>query len=423
MAAGVPARLSEPQVANSGLSAVSSSTEFAEATTLGTPAAVARGISIASRLPRLGYMELILTDECNLRCTYCFERAKNPHCMSYQTAVAAIDFLLNESGAIRVLTILLFGGEPLLQFDLIQRIHTYATHRARQVGKVVNWDMTTNGTLITEHMARWLKKAGVKYLLSVDGGREDNDRHRRFPDGRGSFDVVAQRVGMMKHYQPWMGAKISVTPQSAGNLRDAVSQLYAVGFNQFVIGCAHGIRWSVDELCEYERGMYELCELYLEKKYEDAPFRMTLFEDGEVGAHTEKQGYGCGAGRGRVCVDSYGDIYGCSKLATITGMRSGVMPYGNVFQGFTRVENRLPFLVADVGPRASCAQCEMSNACGGGCPAVNYAAMGSIFCPDEFSCRVVYVNQRIHAYMTQRLAELRARETRRDSPNKKGRDE
>jgi uncharacterized protein len=245
--------------------------------------------------------------------------------MSHDTAMAAVDFLIEQSGPTKDLTILFFGGEPLLRFDLIQSVCEYATKRAEQCGKVFHFDMTTNGTLLNEKKARWMRDHGVKYLLSLDGGREDHDRSRKFPNGQGSFDIVANRLRMMKRYQPWMGAKMSVTPETARRLRSNIEELYGLGVNQFIVGYAHGIPWTLANLRAYEEGMYDVCELYLEKKYRKEYFRMTLFEDGEPGERRTDRPFGCGAGRGRFCVDTSGDIYGCSKLATITGTHAGVL--------------------------------------------------------------------------------------------------
>lgn len=388
-----------------GCESCSSGTKV-EAATLGTVADAVRGNQLARGLPRMSYMELILTDQCNLRCSYCFEKDKNPHNMSDETAMASVDFLMKESGAAERLTILFFGGEPLLRFDLMKRVHEYATLRATELGKTIYWDMTTNGTLMTEEKCRWLSQAGVKYLLSLDGGREDHDRYRKFANGKGSFDVVAKRLRTMKRYQPWMGAKVSVTPEASPHLHESLRELYELGINQFILGYAHGLPWTLEDLRAYEQSMYEVCELYLEKKYNQEYFRMSLFEEGEPGEVEANEAFGCGAGRGRFCVDSYGDIYGCSKLATITGMHKGVLPFGNVLQGFTKLENRMQFLVPEVGPREKCSQCEFREICGGGCPAVNYKATGSIYDPDDLGCRIVFINQRVHAYMKRRTLEI-----------------
>ena len=381
-----------------------------EPSTLSSAADVVRGNRIAKNLPRMSYMELILTDQCNLRCSYCFEKDKNPHNMTDETAYAAVDFIMKESGPAERIMVLFFGGEPLLRFDLMKKVWGYATKRADELGKTISWDMTTNGTLMTEEKARWLSDHKVKYLLSMDGGRKDHDRYRKYASGLGSFDVIAKNLPIMKRYQPWMGAKVSITPESAPNLPKSLEELHDLGINQFILGYAHGLPWTLDDLARYEQTMYEVCELYLEKKYHKKYFRMTLFEEGEPGEVEEKSSYGCGAGRGRCCIDSYGDIFGCSKLATITGMHNGVLPYGNVFQGFTRAENRLTFLHADIGPRAKCKKCEFKEVCGGGCPAVNYKATGNIHDPDDLACRIVFINQKVHAYMRHRTAEVFASE-------------
>ncbi|HKX45199.1 MAG TPA: radical SAM protein [Planctomycetota bacterium] len=357
-------------------------------------------------MPTLSYMEIILTDQCNLRCDYCFEAGKNPHVMSDETAFGAVDFLMDASRDVPNLTILFFGGEPLLRFDLLQRVHAYANQEAAKRGKQVHYDMTTNGTLITEEKARWLRDNHVKYLLSIDGVGADHDRYRHFQNGRGSFDIVAEKVPIMKRFQPWLGAKMTLTPEGCANLMSNIRTLHEMGINQFVLGYGHGMPWSVQDLVAYEQALLEVCELYLEMKYKGRYFRMTLFEEGEPGKASEHKGFGCGAGRGRFCVDSYGDIYGCSKLATITGMRNGVLPFGNVIQGHTKPDNRAQFLVHEVGPREKCRTCEYNDVCGGGCPAVNYAAKSSIYDPDDLSCRIVFINQRVHAYMRKRHEEV-----------------
>lgn len=374
--------------------------------TLGTVQDVVRGRLLAKKMPPMSYMELILTDQCNMRCSYCFEADKNPHIMSEELALQSVDFLMETSRDIKDLTVLFFGGEPLLRFEMIKKVVEYTNARAAELGKRVHYDMTTNGTLVEEEHLEFFRDNGVKFLLSMDGGREDHNAHRRFAGGQGSYDTIRKKIQMFKRYQPWLGAKMTIMPDRGLNLRKNIEELWEAGVNQFIIGYGHGVPWTVQDLLNYEQGLMESCELYLEMKYNRRPFRMSLFEEGEPGEAGEKHSFGCGAGRGRFCVDSYGDIYGCSKLATITGMHNGVLPFGNVQQGFTRIENRMQFLVSEVGPREKCSACEFREVCGGGCPAVNYARTQSIYDPDDLSCRIVFVTQRVHAYMQRRHREV-----------------
>lgn len=374
--------------------------------TLGNVRAVARGRALAPLMPAMSYMELILTKQCNLQCDYCFETGKNSHKMSDEMACCSVDFLMETARDIQDLTILFFGGEPLLSFDTIRKVVRYANGRAATLGKRIHYDMTTNGTLITEEHLKFFHKHGVKFLLSMDGGKTDHDAHRHYPSGKGSFDIVARKVPLMKRYQPWMGVKMTVAPGQALRLRQNIEELWRLGINQFIVGYAHGMPWERSQLVDYERSLKEVCELYLEMKYHQRPFRMTLFEEGDLGEYSPRSSFGCGAGRGRFCVDSHGDIYGCSKLATIQGMHNGVLPLGNVIQGFTRPDNRAKFLISQAGPRIQCKACELRESCSGGCPAVNFAHTGSIYLPDPLSCRIVFVNEQVHDYMSKRHREI-----------------
>ncbi len=353
---------------------------------------------------RLGYMELILTEQCNLRCDYCFEEGKGPRNMSDETAEAAIQFLLEQETP--RLQVLFFGGEPLLRFDLIQRTIARINSLLAGTDRAVNYDMTTNGTLLDEKKLDYLRSAGVKFLLSLDGVGKDHDRYRHYANGRGSFDAIWKKLPLMKAYQPWMGVKMTVTPESCPNLPHAVKALYEGGVNQFIIGYGHDIPWRAEDQAAYQDALVRVCEYYLAKKYNKEPLRISMFEEGELGSDQGAEDFGCGAGRGRFCVDSIGDIYGCSKLATITGMRKGVLPIGNVFQGITRPQNRATFLDSGIENRPTCQKCEFNDVCGGGCHAVNFKSTGDVYDPDDLTCRMVFLNRRIHNYMRSRLAEV-----------------
>jgi uncharacterized protein len=357
-------------------------------------------------MPSIEFVELILTDNCNLRCSYCWEKDKAPRSMSEETVMAAIRFLLERSGPRKELGVLFFGGEPLLCFDLIKTVHAYAAGRVEAIGKTIDWSMTTNGTLLNEERLAWLAGHKVKCLLSLDGAGEDHDRHRRTLDGRGTFDLIAAKIPLIKRYQPWLGTRMTLTPETAANLRKNIETLHGLGVNQFLVDCAHGIRWTMDDLATYEAALFETAELYLEMKRSGRPFRMKFFEEAEPGKGREKMAWGCGAGRRRCCVDTRGDLYGCSKLANIAGAGHGILPMGNVIQGFTRIENRQPLLIATLEPRTTCAKCDLRKTCAGGCPAVNAAATGCIYEPETVACRIQAIHEKARQYLRRRYGEV-----------------
>jgi len=115
--------------------------------------------------PPLGHVDLIITEDCNCRCSYCFVEGKKPRSMDAATAVRSIDFLLDHCGKLKSVNVLFFGGEPLLEFDLIQHIISYCEKKQPETGKKITFSMTTNGTLLTPEMLAYFNKKGVKFLL------------------------------------------------------------------------------------------------------------------------------------------------------------------------------------------------------------------------------------------------------------------
>jgi uncharacterized protein len=234
----------------------------------------------------------------------------------------------------------------------------------------------------------------------------DHDRYRKFADGRGTFQPLVEKLDLLKRYQPWQGVKMSLMPDTVSRLRESVEYLHGLGINQFVLGHVHGVEWNAADLETYEHSLINLCELYLEKKSRRAPFRITLFEEGEPGKARRYNQWGCGAGRGRLCVNSQGDLYGCSKLATICGSREGVLPLGNVFHGITRYDNRRLLIDPTLRRRSKCAPCTLKYACPGGCPAINFAETGDIYRSSDTECRFVAITQRIHEHVARRFPEV-----------------
>jgi len=151
--------------------------------------------------------------------------------------------------------------------------------------------------------------------------------------------------------------------------------------------------------------MLDVCELYLEMKYNKQYFRITTFEE-ETLCDIKEVPFGCGAGRGRFCVDPWGDLYGCSKLCTIMGPGRGVLPFGNVYQGFTWIRNRHHCLNNKIEPRLKCRGCDYERLCSGSCPATNFAETGSVYVPGDVACKMVVTCRRIDKYMRLRHDEV-----------------
>jgi len=144
---------------------------------------------------------MLITEDCNCRCDYCFIRGKRPRRMSEEIIKATVDFLLLKSRHLERPEILFFGGEPLLAFDLMQLTVDYGEWQAERYRKQLAFSMTTNGTLFDEEKLAFCQRHGVKFLLSIDGDEKTHNAHRRFADGRGTYHAVVELIPLMKRKQ------------------------------------------------------------------------------------------------------------------------------------------------------------------------------------------------------------------------------
>src|SRR5689334_12653036 len=201
----------------------------------------------ASFFPPVTSLELVLTEGCNLACTYCFEKEMLGYKrMPLDTARAAVDLLFDYSRNEPRISITHFGGEPTLNFPAIQHVTDYATQRASVLGKSVEFNTTTNGVMLDESMVNYFAEHKIDVLLSIDGLESSHNRYRCDKRGQGTFERVVKGLRILKQAQPWVSAKMTVMPANAPNLFEDVVGLHGLGINQFIIGYATGITWSTD---------------------------------------------------------------------------------------------------------------------------------------------------------------------------------
>jgi len=348
------------------------------------------------------FIDLFLTENCNCRCDYCFVGTPDRQSrLSYPAAKKTIDFLLDNWEGPEEPGILLFGGEPLLEFDLIRYLVEYAERRAAAGAPTIGWSMTTNGTLMTKAMMEFLAEHKIRYLLSIDGTRDVHNRHRKLRSGRGSFDQLARRLPLMKQYQPWLGARVTPTPETVASLSQSVDELCDLGINQFIIGMASGVPWSEVDAAAFIEQIMAVYEVYLRRTAAGKYMRFTLFEKNSLDEDSKDLSdiWGCGAGRRRLCVNARGEIYGCARFAAIDNGR-GALKLGDVWNGIYNRSERTQLCRGSVWLRPACVECAFASQCTGGCPAINFEETGSIFDPAPHEC----LSTRVYAQLKERLA-------------------
>ncbi len=336
---------------------------------------------------------LMVAQECNLRCAYCFAGQGaygGGGLMAENTAFKAVDYLMEASGAVRDVEVDFFGGEPLLNFPVVAAVVEYGMQAAQTRGKNISFTITTNALLLDKRASDFLLAKGVNVVLSIDGRKHVHDRFRRLPSGRGSYDLAF--VNAKRHFTSWAG-----NPRSSYcYIRGTYTRLnldFAEDFSHLVdegltavslepVVAAPEEPYAVREAdlaaaaTEYER----LAQRYLDYRRRERPVRFFHFElDPAGGPCLTKRVTGCGAGFCYLAVAADGRLYPCHQFvgdeAFCLGDLNGV-----------RSEHIVDaFLQAHVYNKP-CRACWARFYCGGGCHAAAYAANGTIFEPSPVAC-------------------------------------
>ncbi|MEJ6401530.1 radical SAM protein [Yoonia sp. 2307UL14-13] len=335
--------------------------------------------------PAISQIEMVYTEGCNLACTYCFEKDMLGHRrMPEEVAKKAVDLLFRYAKNEQELHIAHFGGEPLVNFRAVKMTTEYAEEKARETGKKVCFNMTTNGTLINDHIAQYCADHNIMVMVSLDGLQEANDRFRIDKKGRGTFDRAFAGLMKLAGYQDWVGVKMTVMPGNCDKLLDDVKFLHDAGVNQFTIGYATGVDWPEDERRAYVTNLEKLHHWYM--AHRDGPLLVTEFEEEDPGPSY----FGCQAGRSSVSITVDGEVSPCSKVLAMDKTHL-LARLGDVTHGLYELKNRVD-LVGCGKLKTACGAQGIDDSYQGGCFATNYEANGDLYHPNatdhDFSLRL-----------------------------------
>jgi len=368
---------------------------------------------VPEQAPPVGNLVLNVAERCNMGCSYCFaeggDYGQGDAIMGVDVAKQAIDFLFREAGDAQRVSITLFGGEPLLNLPVLREAVDYGYRKGKEAGKHVNFTMTTNATLLTEEVSRFLHDHDVGVTVSIDGPQEVHDAVRPFKSGRGSFALIKERLEtFFEHYtvRP-VGARVTVTRKSLA-VRDTLEYLLGLGFHEVGFSPVHTLDPELaltpadqDQLLEEFRGTAErYVELTIEGRFYGFSNLTNILKQLHEGSGRP---YPCGAGIGLVGVSETGDISLCHRFTGQPELR-----LGHVDGGFD-VEVRQGMLEQlHVSKRGPCSTCWVRSLCGGGCHYVAHQASGGrLDQPPESYCDWIraWIQMAIGAYC--RLSEDR----------------
>lgn len=331
-------------------------------------------------LPKITRAYLVVTNQCQLRCRYCWTH-KDSGEMDTETALAAVKFVLQNAEDEGVTPHFdFFGGEPLLRWDEV--IVPCVQYIRNIYQKPCELGITTNCLLLDEDKLRFLRDNSIAMLVSMDGAKETHDLNRRFPDGSGSFDAIASKIPLILSHYPEIEVRMTLTPETAGRFSTDVAFLLDSGFKG--VDCVPDIfaEWSDEALKELRVQLRLLSDDYIAHFTEYGPgggFRefMRGFRDVKrvncayaSGEHRNLGCVRCGIGNSaQGAINRLGDIYPCHEAGCDEALR-----IGNIFTGMD--EARRAALSGTYDPEKvhglNCDTCRYDHVCNGGCSVFNY---------------------------------------------------
>ena len=337
-------------------------------------------------------MCLHVSHDCNLRCRYCFAGqgiyGGKPQTMPFEVAKAAIDFLVKQSGPRRHLELDFFGGEPLLNLDVVKQTVAYARSLEKEHDKVFRFTMTTNGVLLDDETSAFLNAEMQNVVLSLDGRKAVNDAMRPNAGGKGSYDTIVPR------YQRFVAERGDRDYYVRGtftrdnlDFANDVLHMKELGFDQVSVepvvtepDVAYSLR--EEDLPRIYEEYDQLAKRILEMKRGGEHFNFFHFMlDLDQGPCAIKRLRGCGCGNEYAAVDPEGRVFPCHQFV---GQPEWQM--GDVLTGAYDLEKKDKFAHTSVYHKETCRSCWAKFYCSGGCNANNQQYEGDLLKPHALSC-------------------------------------
>lgn len=339
-------------------------------------------------------MCLLISQDCNMRCKYCFastgDYGQGRKLMTVETGKKALDFLIEKSEDRKFLEVDFFGGEPMLNYKAVKEIVEYGRQREKETGKVFRFTITTNGLILNDEQLEFINKEMKNVVLSIDGRKEVHDRMRPLANGAGTYDKIAENFkrfaavrGDKEYYVRGTYTKYNL------DFSEDIMHLYEMGFDQI----------SVEPVMADPKEPYAITEGDLAKifkEYEILAEKITKILDSgkfinffhfmidlDQGPCAIKRLRGCGSGNEYIAISPDGDIYPCHQFV---GIDKFLM--GNIHEGTFDLDIKNEFAASHVYSKPECKKCWAKFYCSGGCNANNYIYAGDIHNAYKLSCQI-----------------------------------
>lgn len=335
---------------------------------------------------------LHIAHTCNLNCSYCFASQGKYHgeraLMSFEVGKRALDFLIENSGTRRNLEVDFFGGEPLMNFDVVKKLVEYARSIEKEKNKNFRFTLTTNGVLVDKDVIDFANREMSNVVLSLDGRKEVHDLYRVDYSGNGSWDKIVPK------FQEFVKARGGKNYYMRGTFTHAnpdfledIKTMLDLGFTELSmepVVAAEGDPAALTEadkpivLKQYE----ELARLMLKRDKEGRPFTFYHYMiDLKGGPCIYKRISGCGSGTEYMAVTPWGDLYPCHQFVGDEKFK-----LGDIWKGVDNTAVQNEFASCNVYAREDCRDCWAKLYCSGGCAANAYHSTGSVRGIYKYGC-------------------------------------
>ena len=337
---------------------------------------------------------LHIAHDCNLACKYCFAEEGEYHgrreLMSFEVGKKALDFLVANSGNRVNLEVDFFGGEPLMNWDVVKQLVEYGRSLEEKNNKKFRFTLTTNGVLLNDEIMEYLNKEMSNVVLSLDGRKEVNDNMRPFRTGKGSYDLIVPKFQKLAESRNQTDYYVRGTfTRDNLDFSEDVKHFADLGFKQMSIEPVVGPEedpYSIREedlpviMEEYDKLALE----YIKREKEGKGFNFFHFMiDLNQGPCVYKRLSGCGSGTEYLAVTPWGDFYPCHQFV---GNEEFLM--GNVSDGIVREDLITKFSNCNVYSKEKCKNCFARFYCSGGCAANSYNFHGTINDAYDIGCEM-----------------------------------
>ncbi len=341
-------------------------------------------------------MCLHVAHDCNLRCRYCFAATGDFHgarmLMPLETGKRALDLLMERSGTRHHLEVDLFGGEPLMNWDVCKQLVAYGRELEQKFDKKINFTITTNCVALDDEKIDFINREMHNVVISLDGRKEVHDALRPTVNGKGSFDIILNNAKKLvagrgdKEYY----IRGTFTRDNLDFLKD-VKAMTSYGFNQISIEpvvLPEDSPYSLlpEHLTRIDAEYDALAEYYLESR-KDTETWFNFFHfmfDPDGGPCLRKRINGCGAGTEYVAVTPDGDIYPCHQFVGMEDWKLGSLDHPEL-----NADMQASFLGCNVCTKDTCKNCWAKYYCSGGCMANAVLYGGALDHPHEISCHLM----------------------------------